>query len=340
MTSFSSSGDSPGDALNDPWNDACRASLVQSLQRWTDDCPDPIAAGSPVHRLRNLILVLKSQESFPDPAPAHALTLSAALNLVSTSRALLTTLSEQDTTGFVGPEMFQALSETLGSLVDELGRELRAQQASRVRGLYVIIDPQVTGGREPIDIARAAINGGARMLQLRDKLRDKGESLPLAKALQQLCQANDAMLIINDHVDMAAAVGAAGVHVGQTDLPVAEARRVLAPHQVLGRSNREIHLLVESQEMGADHVAFGAIYPTTTKGGGRGPQGIEPLLRARAATTVPLIAIGGITAENVAPVVQAGADAICVTAAVGSASDPEAAASRLVKAIREAGGRV
>ena len=340
MTSFSSSGDSPGDPLNDPWNDACRASLVQSLQRLADGCPDPIAAGSPVHRLRNLILVLKSQESFPDPAPAPGLTLSQALNLVSTSRALLTTLLEQDTTGFVGPEMSQALSETLESLVDELGRELRAQQATRVRGLYVIIDPQVTGGREPIDIARAAINGGARMLQLRDKLRDKGESLPLAKALQQLCQDNDAMLIINDHVDIAAAVGAAGVHVGQTDLPVAEARRVLAPHQVLGRSNREIHLLVESQEMGADHVAFGAIYPTTTKGGGRGPQGIEPLLRARAATTVPLIAIGGINAENVAPVVQAGADAICVTAAVGSAPDPEAAASRLVKAIREAGGRV
>ena len=336
MTSFDSSGNSMGN----PLGDACCASLVQCLQRLADDCPDTVAASSPVHRLRNLILVLRSQASFPDPAPAPDLTLDQALTLVSASQGLLATLADCDATGFVAAEMSQALSETLGGMVDQLGRELRAKATSRVRGLYVIIDPQVTGGREPIDIARAAINGGARMLQLRDKLRDKGESLPLAKALQELCQANDALLIINDHVDLAAAVGAGGVHVGQTDLPVAEARRVLAPHQVLGRSNREIHLLVESQEMGADHVAFGAIYPTTTKGGGRGPQGIEPLHRAREATKVPLIAIGGINAENVAPVVEAGADAICVTAAVGSAPDPEAAANRLVEAIREAGGRV
>ena len=321
-------------------SDACFASLVLCLHQLSDDCPDPVAATGAVHRLRNLVLVLRSQASFPDPAPAPGLTLGQALTLVSSSRGLLATLAEGDPTGLVVAEMSQALSETLSGLADQLGQELRAQQASLVRGLYVIIDPQVTGGREPMDIARAAINGGARMLQLRDKLRDKGESLPLATALQQLCQENDALLIINDHVDVAAAVGSAGVHVGQTDLPVAEARRVLAPHQVLGRSNREIHLLVESQEMGADHVAFGAIYPTTTKGGGRGPQGIEPLLRARAATKVPLVAIGGITAENVAPVVEAGADAVCVAAAVGSAPDPEAAASRLVEAIRDAGGRV
>ena len=323
-----------------PLGDACHASLVQCLQRLSDDCPDLVAPTGPVHRLRNLILVLRSHASYPDPAPAPALTLGQALTLVSTSQGLLAALAESDTTGFMGAEMFQALSDTLGDLVDQLGRELRAQQASRVRGLYVIIDPQVTGGREPMDIARAAINGGARMLQLRDKLRDKGESLPLATALQQLCQDNDALLIINDHVDLAAAVGSAGVHVGQTDLPVAQARRVLAPYQVLGRSNREIDQLIQSQEMGADHVAFGAIYPTTSKGVSRNPQGTEPLRRARAATKVPLVAIGGINVDNVAPVVEAGADAICVTAAVGSAPDPEGAANHLVEAIRKAGGRV
>ena len=152
------------------------------------------------------------------------------------------------------------------------------------------------------------------------------------------------MLIINDHVDLAAAVDSDGVHVGQTDLPVAEARRVLAPHQVLGRSNRDIHLIIESQEMGVDHVAFGAIYTTTTKvapaGGRRGPQGIEPLIRAREAAKVPLVAIGGINAENLAPVVEAGADAICVTAAIGLAAEPEAAALNLVEAIRTAGGKI
>ena len=180
------------------------------------------------------------------------------------------------------------------------------------------------------------------MLQLRDKLRDKGEILPLAVELQKLCQANDVLLIINDHVDLAATIGpdSVGVHVGQTDLPVAHARRVLAPQQVLGWSNREIPLLIESQEMGADHVAFGAIYPTSTKPGGKGPQGPERVKEARAVTQVPLVCIGGITSENVAPVVEAGADAICVAAAVGLAVEPEAAALKLVEAIRTAGGKI
>jgi thiamine-phosphate pyrophosphorylase len=147
-------------------------------------------------------------------------------------------------------------------------------------------------------------------------------------------------LIINDHADLAAAVGSAGLHVGQTDLPVAQARQVLKPHQVLGRSNRELDLLVESEEMGADHVAFGAVYRTGTKPGGRAPQGPDRLRQAREVTNLPLVAIGGITADNVTPVVEAGADAICVTAAVGLADEPEAAATRLVQVIEQAGGRV
>ena len=234
------------------------------------------------------------------------------------------------------------LRRALDDAVARIGATLRRDQADRIRGLYVIVDPEVTGGRDPLEIARAAINGGARMLQLRDKLRDKGEQLPLGLALRDLCAANDALLIVNDHADLAAALGPdhVGLHVGQTDLPVAEARKILAPGQVLGRSNREIDLIIESQEMGADHVAFGAMYTTTTKQVTRAPQGPERLRQARAATNVPLVAIGGITADNVAPVVEAGADAICVTAAVGSAPEPEAAAAALTEAIRAAGGRV
>ena len=157
-----------------------------------------------------------------------------------------------------------------------------------------------------------------------------------------MCAAHNALLIINDHADLAAAVGPepVGLHVGQTDLPVAEARKILAPGQTLGRSNREIDLIVESQRMGADHVAFGAMYTTTTKQVTRAPQGPARLKQARAVASVPLVAIGGITADNVAPVVAAGADAICVTAAVGRAPDPEAAAATLVAAIAAGGGRV
>ena len=262
-----------------------------------------------------------------------------ALGLATAADGLMTAL---ENAGEIPADAALQLRRALDDAVDRIGAAVRQGQASRIRGLYVIIDPEVTGGRDPLDIARAAINGGARMLQLRDKLRDKGEQLPLGTALRDLCAANDALLIINDHADLAAALGPehVGLHVGQTDLPVAEARKVLAPGQVLGRSNREIELIVESQQMGADHVAFGAMYTTTTKEVTRAPQGPERLKQARAAARVPLVAIGGITAENVAPVVEAGADAICVTAAVGSAANPEAAATELTEAIRAAGGRV
>jgi thiamine-phosphate diphosphorylase len=273
------------------------------------------------------------------PGQDGPLTLDDALHLVKTAQALL---EAHDVVGVESPPAREPLTRVMDTLERELGAAMRHQQAHRIRGLYVIIDPEVTGGREPLEIAQAAIRGGARMLQLRDKIHDKGEILPLALQLQKLCQANDALLIINDHVDLAATIGpeSVGVHVGQTDLPVANARKILHPQQVLGRSNREIHLLVESQEMGADHVAFGAIYETNTKPGGRGPQGPERVKEARAVTQVPLVCIGGITVDNVAPVVEAGADAICVTAAVGLAPEPKAAAAKLVEAIRAAGGKV
>ena len=320
--------------------DTCYTSLFQCLLTVSEYCPELTANTPPLHRIRNLVQILISTGNGQDGPLVDNLSISQAITILSTSQALLATLTDDGTAGRISEEMRQALSETVAALKDRLGAALRQKQAHRVRGLYVIIDPEVTGGRDPLDIAKAAINGGAKMLQLRDKLRDKGEILPLAVALQKLCLANDADLIINDHADLAAAVGSAGLHVGQTDLPVAQARAVLSPQQVIGRSNHEMEELTDSQEMGSDHVAFGAIYATGTKGVGRPPQGADRLRHAKELTQLPLVAIGGINAENVAPVVQAGADAICVTAAVGSAPEPEAAAARLVAAIREAGGRV
>ncbi len=318
--------------------------LLRCLESLTEGCSKLLDDPGLFRRLHDLALALQTGDAAPvePPSPSQPLTLSGALATTSTAQNLLVLLDDAGGGSQIDAGTGLDLSGALDSLAATLGVALRREQAHRIRGLYVIIDPEVTGGRDPLDIAAAAVRGGARMLQLRDKLRDKGEILPLATSLQQLCQDNDVLLIINDHVDLAAALGTdlVGVHVGQTDLPVAQARRVLAPQQVLGRSNREIDQLVQSQEMGVDHVAFGAIYQSTTKGGGRGPQGIEPLVRAREAAKVPLVAIGGITAENVGPVVEAGADAICVTAAVGAATDPEAAASRLVEAIRRAGGKV
>ena len=305
------------------------AGLLQTLAR---DCPSLGVSGESAQLLVEILSPV-SVDSLE--LSDSRLSLESALSLIAGCRGLL---GNPVVPGF-GPETTSGLDRALTSLAGELGAALRRQQAHRVRGLYVIIDPQVTGGRPPLEVAAAAVRGGAKMLQLRDKLRDKGESLPLAQDLQDLCAANDVLLIINDHLDLAAAVGSGGAHVGQTDLPVAQARRVLAPHQVLGRSNREFQQLAESQELGADHLAFGPIYQTDTKSIVRNPQGPERLKQAREVAKAPLVAIGGINAENVGPVVQAGADAICVTAAVGAAPEPEAAASQLVQAIQQAGGK-
>ncbi len=307
-------------------------------------CLDGIVASDalPEGLMRGEIGWLGGDFSNPDrqsTAPYAVASRNQALEMAAAAGGLLHVL---EATQAIPADGALQLRRALDDAVARIGATMRREQADRIRGLYVIIDPEVTGGRDPLEIARAAINGGARMLQLRDKLRDKGEQLPLGLELRNLCANNDALLIINDHADLAAALGPehVGLHVGQTDLPVAEARKILGPGQVLGRSNREIDLIIESQEMGADHVAFGAMYTTTTKQVTRAPQGPERLKQARAAASVPLVAIGGITAGNVAPVVEAGADAICVTAAIGSAPEPEAAAAALTDAIRAAGGRV
>ena len=301
----------------------------------------PASATGALRGLNELLPSLPSPLALADGEGTPPQTSEQALAAIATAQLLLGQLEANESSSPVPWEIASRVRLSLNELAAQVGAAVRKEKANQVRGLYVIIDPQVTGGRDPYDIAVAAVNGGARMLQLRDKLRDKGESLPLATGLQDLCQRTGALLIINDHADVAAAVGSGGLHVGQTDLPVAQARQVLAPHQVLGRSNREFEQLAESKEMGADHVAFGAIYATTSKGVARNPQGPERVREAKAiAGDTPLVAIGGINLDNVAPVVESGADAICVTAAVGSAAEPEAAAAAMTAAIEAAGGRV
>ena len=302
----------------------------------------PAATKAEAHRgLMELFPSLPSPLALAESDNSPPQTGEQVLASIATAQLLLSQLEADETSSPIPWEIAGRVRHVLGELSVQVAASIRRAKADEVRGLYVIIDPQVTGGRDPLDIAVAAINGGAHMLQLRDKLRDKGESLPLAMALQDLCQRTGTLLIINDHADVAAAVGSAGLHVGQTDLPVAQARQVLAPYQVLGRSNREFAQLAESKELGADHVAFGAIYATTSKGVARNPQGPERVREAKAiAGDTPLVAIGGINLGNVAPVVEAGADAICVTAAVASAEEPEAAAVQMTAAIEAAGGRV
>lgn len=209
--------------------------------------------------------------------------------------------------------------------------EIRSERMQKVRGLYVIVDPEATRGRDVVEVAAAALRGGASVIQLRDKMRDKGEVLEVARALKALCDDHDAVFIVNDDADIAYLSEAHGLHVGQTDLPVGEARRALSPDQIVGRSNNGTVEALESEGQGADYVAVGAIYATTTMGkSGRAALGPEMIREVERAVSAPVVAIGGINAGNIVDVAKAGADCICVVSAVTYADDVEGAARELV----------
>ena len=211
----------------------------------------------------------------------------------------------------------------------------RKTQASKITGLYVIIDAQAAKGRELVDLSRAALQGGAKVLQLRDKINDKGDVLPIARDIRALCDEHDALLIINDHADLAVACNAHGLHLGQHDLPIEEARAILGPHQIVGTSNALLEEAQDSERRGADYLAVGAMFPTGSKERTR-PAGLETLARVRNGTSLPLVAIGGINQDNIGGVIGAGADAACVISAVVGDTDPEVASRRLVAAIEAA----
>jgi len=204
--------------------------------------------------------------------------------------------------------------------------------SARVQGLYVIIDPEATRGRDAVEVARLALEGGASMLQWRDKRRDKGEQLPDVRAVRELCARHGALLIVNDHADLAAAAGADGVHLGQKDLPPEAVRDILPEGSVIGVSANNVDEARRAQEHGASYVAVGSIFPTASKEVTR-PASPERLAEIKAAVGVPVVAIGGIHEGNIDRVLEAGADAVAVISAVCAADDPREAARRLAERI-------
>lgn len=196
--------------------------------------------------------------------------------------------------------------------------------------LYVVLDPALAGGRSLLDIARQAIAGGATMLQLRDKQSADRAILQTATALGQLCRAAGVPFIVNDRVDIAWAAEADGVHLGHDDLPPAIARELLGERALIGMSAgnpQELHAALPAQP---DYLGVGPMYATRTKDDAGAPVGPDMLRTLRAlAPAVPLVGIGGITAQNAAEVIAAGADGIAVVSAVVAAQDVKAATRAL-----------
>lgn len=208
--------------------------------------------------------------------------------------------------------------------------------------LYVLADAAAAPGRTPLDIARAALAGGADALQLRDKTATAHNLCTSAREIQPLARKMGAAFLVNDRVDVALLTGADGAHVGPEDLPVRDARRILARPAILGVSAGTVEEARRAQKEGADYIGVGPVFPTTTKPDAGEPLGPEGLARIVRAVTIPVVAIGGIHHENVAAVIRAGAAGAAVVAAVVSAADMAAAAralkTRIAEARRSAGG--
>lgn len=203
-----------------------------------------------------------------------------------------------------------------------------------ISGLYVITteSPQ----RSHIDIAKASIEAGVSFIQYRDKNASTRKLFETALKLREITRKARTKLIINDRVDIALAVKADGVHLGQDDMPLEHARDILGDRYIIGISTSCLEEAMEAERGGADYIGLGPIYPTPSKDDAGSPIGIEGLMAARESVDIPIVAIGGLTADNIEQVVSAGSDGIAVISAVASALDMAEASRRLNELIERA----
>lgn len=213
-----------------------------------------------------------------------------------------------------------------------LARMSRQDKLRRLPGLYVIIDTAFLHGRGHLDVARQAVRGGASVIQLRAKDCEIRDFIAMAEDLSDFCHQSGVLFIINDRLDVALAVGADGLHVGQDDMPFDAARRLLPADKILGGSARTVEEAELARASGVDYLGVGAMYATPTKGTPP-PIGPEGLKKIRDKFDLPIVAIGGINKGNIGAVMRAGAVSAAVISAVMAADDVEAATRELVKII-------
>ncbi len=199
--------------------------------------------------------------------------------------------------------------------------------------LYLVTDQPSLKGRTLTDVVQAAVKGGVTCVQLREKHANSRDFYAQAVALMDLLAPLNIPLIINDRLDIALACGAQGVHLGQSDLPVLAARKLLPPGVFIGWSVETPEDVALSATLQLDYLGVSPVFATPTKTDTATPWGLDGLRRVRALTPLPLVAIGGIQLANATQVLQAGADSLAVVSAICSADDPCAAAQQLRKLI-------
>ena len=239
-----------------------------------------------------------------------------------------------------GPGGFQgALLDALYALTPEM---LCAQAQYFIGGLkmdysvYLVTDRSLARGRAIPDIVAAAIRGGATCVQLREKTATTREFIDQALAIRALLARFHVPLIINDRVDVALAVNADGIHLGQKDMPCKMARRILPRHMIIGISAESVDDAVRAQKDGADYLGVSPVFSTPTKTDTAPPLGLEGLRSIRSRVALPLVGIGGLNLKNAETVIQNGADGVAVVSSIVSAHDPEKAASGLAEVVKRA----
>ncbi len=264
------------------------------------------------------------QRELPTMVVANARRVQEALRILEEMAKIPGTTLELDA------DKFKQARFALYTIEQELlSRLLRQDKSAKIAGLYAIIDSQFLGKRPHIKVAEELIKGGANIIQLRDKFTPKAELLPIAQKLQKLCVEKGVLFIVNDHLDVALACSADGLHLGQEDLPISVVKRLLPIDMILGCSVNTVEQAKSAEADGADYVAVGSMYPTTSK---EKPivVGVGRLKQVRGAVSLPLVAIGGINKDNASEVAANGADAVAGISAILGAKDIAEAARKII----------
>ena len=198
---------------------------------------------------------------------------------------------------------------------------LLTSESSSVFDLYVVTDRDASGGRVESEVAKSAFAGGADIVQLRMKGYPKQEILEQARLIKGYADQYNKLFIVNNHVDIAMESDADGVHLGQSDMPVEDAREILDIEKLIGVTVHNVEEAIKAEEDGADYVSVGSIFKTTVKHDAIQSLGLDVVFNIRQAVDIPLIAIGGINRGNIQDVIRAGADGVAVVSAAVSGDD-------------------
>ncbi len=266
----------------------------------------------------------ETHQDLPGIITANAKRVAESLRVIEEMAKL------PETSPMLNSAKFEQLRFSLYTLEQQLtSRILRQDKVKQLAGLYVVLDKQALAGRNELEIAEQVIQGGAKVIQLRDKQSSKGELLPIAQKLKALCDKSDILFIINDYLDLVLAVGADGLHIGQEDLPLPIIRLALPIDKIVGCSVTKVSQAIKAQNEGADYIAVGSIFPTPTKKDAT-VVGVNRLKQIRQAVSSPLVAIGGINEGNIDEVMAAGVDSVAVISAVLGKKDVKGAVQRLM----------